>query len=475
MTVQAIWRGKLRSGGDGLLLQLRVQGEASRLTATLDSLDQGAMAIPCTGVRLEGDVLSLEVPAVGGRLRGTLSADGQTLESRWSQQGAELVVSFRREAKAIERAAVADDPALPPASLAELDAIMHRDLAPQVARGVLAPRTGIGVVIGVSSQGQRLVKAYGAVKEDSVFEIGSITKTFTGLLLAQMVAQKRVRLDEPVSALLPPGTAGAPATGDEITLVDLSAQRSGLPRMPDNFAPADPTNPYVDYDDKALFAYLAKRGLAREAGARPVYSNLGLGLLGAALARRGGASYEQLVRREILVPLAMHDTGITLAPAQQERFVSGHDAKLAEAHAWDLAALAGAGALRSTAADMLAFLEAQLHPDQLSVSARSTPAGRTLPAALTASHQPHGEFAPGVGIALNWLYGEKSRTFWHNGATGGYSSFASFDQDKDLAIVVLANVTEVSGAIVDRIAGHVRSRILGEPSISLAPSPRDGD
>src|SRR4029077_10677427 len=145
----------------------------------------------------------------------------------------------------------------------------------------LAPATGGGVVIGVVQRGTRRIFVYGSAKEDSIFEIGSITKTFTGLTLAQMVAQHKVHLDEPVRLLLPPGTVAKPA-GAEITLLDLATQQSGLPRMPDNFHPADPQDPYADYRPATLYEVIAKQGVGKPPNTGFNYSNLGLGLLGQA-------------------------------------------------------------------------------------------------------------------------------------------------------------------------------------------------
>src|SRR5207248_7245613 len=132
-------------------------------------------------------------------------------------------------------------------------------LAPALATG-----SPLGLAIGVSKRGERRVFTYGTAKPDSVFEIGSITKTFTGLVLAQMVAQGKVRFDEPVRELLPPGTVAKP-NGTEITLLDLATQHSGLPRMPDNFKPSDMTNPYADYHAANLYAYIGKHGVANPA------------------------------------------------------------------------------------------------------------------------------------------------------------------------------------------------------------------
>jgi CubicO group peptidase (beta-lactamase class C family) len=177
------------------------------------------------------------------------------------------------------------DPALAPVAAADLQSVLDRDLAEALKGGELAPGTGAGVSIAVVDHGVRRVFSYGAAKPDSIFEIGSITKTFTGLVLSQMVEQGKVKFDEPVRELLPPGTVAKPA-GTEITLLDLATQHSGLPRMPDNFKPADPNNPYADYGAPNLYAFVAQHGVAKPADAGFLYSNLGFGLLGHRLAPR---------------------------------------------------------------------------------------------------------------------------------------------------------------------------------------------
>ncbi len=138
-------------------------------------------------------------------------------------------------------------------------------------------------MIGVVHHGARQIFVYGDTKENSIFEIGSITKTFTGLIFARMVEQGKVKLDEPVRELLPKGTVAKP-DGLEITLVDLATQHSGLPRLPDNMHPADIKDPYADYGPANLYQFIAKQGVSRPANAGFGYSNLGVGLLGQALA-----------------------------------------------------------------------------------------------------------------------------------------------------------------------------------------------
>ncbi|HEU4614970.1 MAG TPA: serine hydrolase domain-containing protein, partial [Kofleriaceae bacterium] len=259
-SLAGIWLGTLHVGKD-LRVQLHLDLAKTPAGCSLDSLDQQSMGIPCNNVVATATSLSLDVPAVKGALTGTVSADGDTITGTWTQGGAPLPLVMTRQASALEAAKPATDPEMPAVGVDKIEAVMDADLA-KLSATELAPATGIGVTIGVVEHGKQAIFSVGAAKPDSVFEIGSVSKTFTGLVLAQMVEQHQVRLDEPVRELLPKGTVAAPASGAEITLVDLSAQRSGLPRMPDNFAPKDPENPYADYDAKALYTYIAGHGFA---------------------------------------------------------------------------------------------------------------------------------------------------------------------------------------------------------------------
>jgi CubicO group peptidase (beta-lactamase class C family) len=359
-----------------------------------------------------------------------------------------------------------------PVTIEKMHGVLDADLAAAIAHGELAPSTGTGLTIGIVAHGVRRILSYGAAKPDSVFEIGSITKTFTGLLLAQLAEQKKVRLDEPVRELLPPRTVAAPPSGAEITLVDLSAQRSGLPRLPDNFHPADPNNPYVDYDASALYAFIAGHGVARPAHAEVAYSNVGVGLLGQALANRAGSTYEALLQKEVTGPLAMRDTAVTLTPSMRARFMPGHDANHKPAHAWDFTALVGAGGIRSTAADMMTYLEAQLHPEHLPAGSRASAEGKTLPPAIKASHVLQGDAWDGTHIALNWFRFDETGSYWHNGATGGYGAYALFNVEKDIATVVLCNRAVDENSFADDVGAHVVQRLTGKPAVSLAPMPQ---
>jgi CubicO group peptidase (beta-lactamase class C family) len=349
------------------------------------------------------------------------------------------------------------DAAMPPVSVANLKSVLDRDIAPaRIGHGALAPGTYAGVAIGVLEHGERRVFSYGTASEDSIFEIGSITKTFTALLLAKMVEQEKVRFDEPVRELLPPGTVAKPA-GEEITLLDLATQHSGLPRMPGNFKPADMRNPYVDYRAADLYAYLARHGVAKPANAGFLYSNLGFGLLGEALANRAGMSYPKLVAQEITGPLGMSDSVVTLSAEQQSRFLPGYNGAHRPVHTWDFAALVGAGGIRSTAGDMLTYLDAQLHPEKAPM----------LASALIQSHQLHAEGIPGTRIGLAWFYRSESGDYWHNGGTAGYSSYADFVPKGDYAVVVLMNTGGSLSGFAGRLGEHIRQRLAGEAAMSL--------
>jgi CubicO group peptidase (beta-lactamase class C family) len=343
-----------------------------------------------------------------------------------------------------------------PVAARDIEAVMDRDLKQQATTGELAPGTGAGVAIGVWKHGERRVFAYGTAKPDSLFEIGSISKTFTGLILARMVAEGKVRLDEPVRELLPAGTVMKPA-GDEITLLDLATHHSGLPRMPDNFHPADQDNPYADYGPEQLYAYLKGHGVAKPQDATFVYSNLGVGILGQVLAERAGRSYPDQLREEITGPLGLADTVVTLSADQQRRFMQGHGEKNRPVHAWDLDALAGAGGIRSTAGDMLTYLEANLHPENYA----------PLSGTLNLAHQLRAPVARGEQIALAWLYSADTQAYSHGGATAGFTSVVFFNPREDCAAVVLVNSGTNPLLSPDLIGQHIRQRLMGEPAISL--------
>jgi len=316
----------------------------------------------------------------------------------------------------------------------------------------------VGIVVGVIGPDGRKILPAGsmgmndprAVDGDTLFEAGSITKAFTSLLLADMVERGEVALDDPVAKYLPAAVKVPARNGKPITLQDLSMHRSALPRMPSNFNPKDPANPYVDYPVQRLYEFLSGHELRRDIGAEYEYSNLGAGLLGHALARRAGLSYEGLLQRRVLRPLGMASTGITLAPALKARSAGAHSSVflLAPAPLWDFTdAFAGAGSLRSSASDLLTFLEANL-------GYKKTP----LAAAMTRmlAIRRGGRDTSDIGLAWNVDHRADAEIIWHGGATYGSRAFMGFDPKARVGVVVLSNYNTGSG--IDDIGFHLLDR-----------------
>ena len=330
----------------------------------------------------------------------------------------------------------AQSPVIPTDSLQRL--ITHRVTAGR------AP----GLILGViDADGTRRVIAAGearkgaSVDANTLFEIGSITKAFTGILLADMVLRGEVRLDQPVAELLPAGTRVPQRNGRQITLADLASQVSGLPRLPDNMRPADPANPYADYSVAQLYEFLARHELRRDPGEQFEYSNLGVGLLGHALSLSAGTSYENLARERILAPLGMTSTVISLTPLLKERMAHGHSGEEV-VPLWDLPTLAGAGALRSSMHDMLRFLAANLNPPD-------TPIGRAIDLADNARFTVNSS----MQLGLNWLIMNfrGDTLVFHNGGTAGFRTIIAWNRRTRAGAVLLGNSSQDNEDIVRHV------------------------
>ena len=224
-----------------------------------------------------------------------------------------------------------------------------------------------GIVVGlVDGAGTRRVFAYGnrgpnalPLAGDSVFEIGSMTKVFTGVLLAEMVQRGEVELATPVADLLPPHVRFPSRNGKAITLLDLTTHFSGLPSMPTNLAATD-RGPFADYTVSHLYEFLSRYELQRDPGDTFEYSNVAVGLLGHALSLRAATTYEALVSDRILRRLGMTHTAITFTPWMKDHLVRGHNRAGKAVATWDFPSLPGMGGLRSTMNDMLTFAAANL-------------------------------------------------------------------------------------------------------------------
>jgi CubicO group peptidase (beta-lactamase class C family) len=227
-----------------------------------------------------------------------------------------------------------------------------------------------GMVVGILRGGDQWVAPYGSVDagqqppaEDAVFDIGSVTKVFTTLVLAEMVLRGDVSLDDPAQKYLPSTLELPKWRGQEITLFHLATHTSSLPRLPRNLwkTTKDLANPYANYQVSDMYEFLSGYRLKRPIGSRVEYSNLGMGLLGHILGLVAGKSYEELVSERILRPLGMNHTSIALSPEQQGRLAPGHTYGGKVTANWDIPALPGCGALRSTAGDLLRFIAVSMN------------------------------------------------------------------------------------------------------------------
>ena len=233
--------------------------------------------------------------------------------------------------------------------------------------------------------------------DDVLFEIGSVTKTFTATLLADMVRRGEVALDDPVTKHLPPDVKVPTRAGRPITLVDLATHTSGLPGLPTNIAPGNIKNPYADYSVRMLDEFLAAYQLPRDIGVQYEYSAVGLGLLGRALSHRLGKTWEAALIERVLAPLGMASTRVRLDARLRARLAVGHDDSATPTPNWDIPALPAMGALRSTAKDLARYLAANM-------DSTSRPLGR----AMAMAHDPRTVMDAETRVGLAWQTGHAS-------------------------------------------------------------------
>ena len=303
---------------------------------------------------------------------------------------------------------------------------VDRGKSPSIVVGLVGPDS-----VEYFSYGKASLPDGAAVDENTVYEIGSITKVFTAILLADMAERGEVSLTDPIEKYLPKEVKAPKADGKSILLEHLSIQNSGLPAMPTNFRPKDMANPFADYTVAMLHEFVGKAIPRPGVGEKYLYSNVGVGLLGHLLERASGKGFEQLVLDRISTPLGMSDTRIVFSDSMLARLAKPHaDGK--EGKNWDIGSLAGAGALRSTAKDMIRFVQANL--GQID---------SPLFKAMEETHKPRAEAGSDtMHIGLGWhilTTPAGNDIVWHNGGTGGYHTFAGFLKNTKTGVVVLAN------------------------------------
>lgn len=291
----------------------------------------------------------------------------------------------------------------------------------------------VGGAVCLISEGETKYVTYGKksvggdpVTEETIFEIGAITKLFTTLALMDSMRKNEVGLDDPIQKYLP-GVNAPEYNGQKIAFRHLATHTSGLPQLPDNFNPQNPNNQYADYTLEQLYQFLNRHTLARTPGTTLVYSNMGIGILGHLLSLRAGKSYEEMIVKLLSENLGMKDTFITVTPEREPHMSMGH-AKEVMVERWKMGALHGESAFRSTIKDMGKFLAANM-------GVLLTPVNDLLKECHKAQYKTEN-----ITTGLGWIL--SNGILMHNGGTGGFRSFIGFHPERQKGVVVLANTRE---------------------------------
>lgn len=316
-----------------------------------------------------------------------------------------------------------------------IDSVVEEAIRPYIQQ-----KNTVGASIGIIENGQFYKYDYGEIAKgnshlpegNTIYEIGSITKTFTATLLAEMVLEGKCKFSDPVNKYLPDNVKELKKDGVLVTLEMLANHTSGLPHIPSDLFSVSRfsmNDPYKNYDTTDLFNYLDTVRLRSVPGKYFRYSNLGFGLLGVILERMTGISYQNLLEEYICDPLQLPDTRTELKDKQQKHFAPGYDEKGNAVGHWHFASLAGCGVIRSSVNDLLKYLNAHLTEDT----------STNLLKAFRLCERPSFAVAGGH-IGLAWMIPNRSPGwFWHNGGTGGFRSYCAFNPNKKIAFVILSN------------------------------------
>jgi len=296
-------------------------------------------------------------------------------------------------------------------------------------------KMGLGVAVAVIdgektvfySIGESHLESKRKVNNETLFEIGSITKTFTATTLASMVIEGKVKLDDPVQMYLPKNVQLPIKNSKPITLLSLANHSSGLPRLPTNMPVKNQLDPYADYSIKLMYEFLNNYQLEHEVGTKQEYSNLGMGLLGHVLALIDNRSYQDMLTSRILKPLEMENTFVNVPSNQTNHLSNGHNGELKPTPLWNLNSISGAGSIKSNIQDMAIFLKRNMVKKQLS---------EELSLAQTSTFESQGS---NTGLAWIISPSKNGEIFMHDGATGGFSSFIGFNKTSNKGIVILTN------------------------------------
>ena len=298
----------------------------------------------------------------------------------------------------------------------------------------------------------------------TVYELGSISKVFTSLLLADAVVRGEIELEATADVANAAGIRLPSYEGRSIQWIDLSTHRSGLPRIPGNLEVTSLKNPYERYDSKKAASALADLKLARKPGDSQEYSNFAASVLGYLIAENAKTTYQELLRDRIAKPLGMNDCTVDLTSDQKKRFAVPHDQPGSPTSAWSFADLPGAGGIHATMFDMMRFAKAQLSP----------PSGKMGEAIELAWKQHSTAEESSSATGLGWMIHADGETHWHNGGTGGSRSAIFINRRIKSAVIVLCNTsvtTEIDAlaAQLIQVAAGIKTNVdqgVAPPKVS---------
>lgn len=324
-------------------------------------------------------------------------------------------------------------------------------------------QANVGIAVAIVEDGETRFVSHGTISLDdptpvdqkTLFEAGSITKTFSSLLLAQLALNGVMDVDAPISTYLPEGTQ-LPESEQPITAFTLATHTAGLTGLPQSITDKGLDDPYRDTSREDLFAWLAGLTLARPVGEAFEYSNAGAALLGIAMEEASGVSYSELMRTLIFEPLEMSSSRIQLTGETIEGMATGYDSAREPAANWKFDAFAPAGALVTNAEDLAKF-----------IVAASGNSDTSLKPAFEKMLERPGEISQGQSISMGWFITDLGQgdIIWHNGGTGGFRSFVGYDKLSGNGVVVLSNMATLAG--IDDIGMH-----LLNPSLPLREQPK---
>lgn len=329
-----------------------------------------------------------------------------------------------------------------------------------ISKEIFRKRTP-GIIVGlIDSTGKRQIISAGALSKidprrpdgNTMYEIGSVTKVFTSLLLADMSLKQQVSINDPITRYLPSAVKISVKDGKVPTLLNLSSHTVGYPRMPDNVDPKDPDNPFADYTLQQLYDYVSRFPYTSDMGTFFRYSNSGYALLGNILASVAHKDYETLVKQGVCEVLDMKNTTIRLTPAQKANMAMGHSEYGLQVSNWDMPAFVATGALRSNVNDLLNFAAANLGI----VKTKLWPAMELCHIPRIIKSKVEGD------VTMGWtLVNENGHEFlWKDGTTAGYRALVLLDRKKKNGLVILSNclnpINDIAYHILDPIAYPVK-------------------